>query len=53
MTNTCSPMKKKTEILAAFKDEIEDLAARRGYKTWDIVALSDATPNLDELLKKL
>jgi 1,2-dihydroxy-3-keto-5-methylthiopentene dioxygenase len=42
----------KEEILATFKEEIEDLAARRGYKTWDIVALSDATPNLDELLKK-
>ncbi|AMQ19957.1 1,2-dihydroxy-3-keto-5-methylthiopentene dioxygenase [Geobacillus sp. JS12] len=42
----------KNEILATFKDEIEDLAARRGYKTWDIVALSEATPNLEELLKK-
>nr|WP_263327203.1 cupin domain-containing protein [Neobacillus sp. Marseille-Q6967] len=42
----------KGQILSTFKDEIEDLAARRGYKTWDIVALSDATPNLDELLKK-
>jgi 1,2-dihydroxy-3-keto-5-methylthiopentene dioxygenase len=42
----------KADILAAFKDDIEDLAARRGYKAWDVVALSDATPNLDELLKK-
>lgn len=42
----------KEEILAIFKEEIEDLAARRGYKTWDVVALSEATPNLEELLKK-
>lgn len=42
----------KAQILATFDDEIRDLASRRGYLTWDIVALSDATPNLDELLKK-
>ncbi len=42
----------KSEILTAYKAEIEDLAGRRGYKTWDIVALSDATPNIEELLKK-
>ncbi len=42
----------KNQILAAFDAEIRDLASRRGYRTWDIVALSDATPNLDELLKK-
>ncbi|MGG4033935.1 acireductone dioxygenase [Paenibacillus cisolokensis] len=42
----------KNQILSAYDEEIRDLAERRGYKTWDIVALSDATPNLDELLKK-
>ncbi|RIX53602.1 acireductone dioxygenase [Paenibacillus nanensis] len=42
----------KAEILATFDEEIRDLADRRGYKTWDIISLSDATPNLDELLKK-
>ncbi|MGO4111224.1 1,2-dihydroxy-3-keto-5-methylthiopentene dioxygenase [Paenibacillus sp. YAF4_2] len=42
----------KAEVLSTFNDEITDLAARRGYKTWDIITLSDATPNLDELLKK-
>jgi 1,2-dihydroxy-3-keto-5-methylthiopentene dioxygenase len=42
----------KNEILATYDEEIRDLASRRGYKTWDIVALSDATPNLEELLKK-
>ncbi|GLI05486.1 acireductone dioxygenase [Paenibacillus tyrfis] len=42
----------KSQILVTFDEEIRDLASRRGYQTWDIVALSDATPNLDELLKK-
>ena len=42
----------KAEVLATFDSEIKDLAARRGYKMWDLIALSDATPNLDELLKK-
>lgn len=43
---------KKEEILNVFDAEIKSLANRRGYKEWDIVALSDATPNLDDLLKK-
>lgn len=42
----------KGQILATFDNEIRDLASRRGYLTWDLIALSDATPNLDELLKK-
>ncbi|WP_079909093.1 acireductone dioxygenase [Paenibacillus sp. 32352] len=42
----------KAEILSTFEPEIKNLASRRGYLTWDIIALSDATPNLDELLKK-
>ncbi|RJX37744.1 acireductone dioxygenase [Paenibacillus pinisoli] len=42
----------KAAILKTYEEEINDLAARRGYKTWDIISLSDATPNLDELLKK-
>lgn len=42
----------KNEILSTFDEEIRDLATRRGYKTWDVISLSDATPNLDELLKK-
>ncbi|WP_409346895.1 1,2-dihydroxy-3-keto-5-methylthiopentene dioxygenase [Paenibacillus sp. MBLB4367] len=42
----------KAQILSAFDDEIKDLASRRGYLTWDIIALSDATPNIEELLKK-
>lgn len=42
----------KQQILTTFEAEIRDLASRRGYQTWDIVALSDATPNIEELLKK-
>jgi 1,2-dihydroxy-3-keto-5-methylthiopentene dioxygenase len=42
----------KNEILSTYDSEIRDLAERRGYKTWDVIALSDATPNLEELLKK-
>jgi 1,2-dihydroxy-3-keto-5-methylthiopentene dioxygenase len=42
----------KAEILETYKEEIQDIAGRRGYLTWDVIALSDATPNLDELLKK-
>lgn len=42
----------KAEILKVYEPEIRDLAARRGYQIWDVVALSDATPNIEELLKK-
>ncbi|KQO00717.1 1,2-dihydroxy-3-keto-5-methylthiopentene dioxygenase [Paenibacillus sp. Leaf72] len=42
----------KAEILATYDVEIRELAQRRGYKTWDIVALSDATPGLDDILKR-
>jgi len=42
----------KAKILEIYDEEIRDLAARRGYRTWDVITLSDATPNLDELLKK-
>jgi len=42
----------KAQILAVYDEEIRDLAARRGYRTWDVISLSEATPNLEELLKK-
>src|ERR1700730_11441947 len=42
----------KAKILEVFDVEIKSIAQKHGYKNWDIVALSDATPNLDELLKK-
>lgn len=40
----------KQEILNLFKPEIDALSAKRGYKSADIVILSDKTPNLDQLL---
>ncbi|WP_256757468.1 cupin domain-containing protein [Cohnella sp. WQ 127256] len=42
----------KSLLLSTFDTEIRDLAGRRGYKVWDIVALSEATPNLPDILKK-
>ncbi|MGD8189544.1 1,2-dihydroxy-3-keto-5-methylthiopentene dioxygenase [Brevibacillus ginsengisoli] len=42
----------KQQILATYDSEIRDLAERRGYLIWDVISLSDATPNLEELLKK-
>lgn len=42
----------KTQVLETFEEEIKSLAERNGYQKWDVIALSDATPNLDELLKK-
>lgn len=42
----------KAQVLSTFDAEIHDLAARRGYRTWDIITLSEATPNLEQLLKK-
>ncbi|MFM9280217.1 acireductone dioxygenase [Paenibacillus jiagnxiensis] len=42
----------KARVLSTFDSEIKDLAARRGYKIWDIITLSEATPNLEELLAK-
>lgn len=42
----------KESILQAFDTEIQSLALRRGYQNWDIVALSEQTPNLEELLVK-
>lgn len=40
------------QMLAVFDEEIRELAKRRGYLTWDLISLSEATPNLEELLKK-
>ncbi|UOF90452.1 cupin domain-containing protein [Fodinisporobacter ferrooxydans] len=42
----------QAEILSVFEPEIQSLAERRGYVKWDMVTLSEATPNLEELLKK-
>ncbi|MFB5190528.1 1,2-dihydroxy-3-keto-5-methylthiopentene dioxygenase [Alicyclobacillus fastidiosus] len=42
----------KEEILEALRSDIEHLSAERGYVKWDLISLSDANPNLEELLKK-
>ncbi|GAB6930155.1 cupin domain-containing protein [Paenibacillus sp. JCM 10914] len=42
----------KARILDIYDEEIRDLAARRGYKIWDIITLSESTPNIEDLLKK-
>jgi 1,2-dihydroxy-3-keto-5-methylthiopentene dioxygenase len=41
----------KEEVIQTFRNEIDDISARRGYVTEDVISLSEATPNLDELLK--
>ena len=40
------------DILDLFQDEVNHLKAKRGYVTADLVALSPATPNLEDLLAK-
>ncbi|MFC7680026.1 acireductone dioxygenase [Paenibacillus sp. GCM10028914] len=42
----------KKRILDIYDEEIRDLASRRGYKIWDVITLSESTPNLEDLLKK-
>ncbi|MCL6517221.1 cupin domain-containing protein [Alicyclobacillus sp.] len=46
-----SPEDQET-ILDAYRGDIEHLAQSRGYVKWDVIALSEATPNLEDLLKK-
>ena len=41
----------KAAILETFKTEIDSISSRRGYLASDIITLSEATPNLDDLLK--
>ena len=41
----------KKRILDIFDEEIRDLVARRGYKIWDVITLSESTPNIEDLLK--
>ncbi len=42
----------KQAVLDTFEPEIQDLAARRGYRTWDVITLSEATPDLEAKLAK-
>ncbi len=46
------PPERQRGILAHYGPEISVLKARQGYLTEDIVALSDATPDLDRVLEK-
>ena len=41
----------KTEVLEVFQAEIADISERRGYKTADVISLSETTPNLEQLLQ--
>ncbi|HDX9589161.1 TPA: cupin domain-containing protein [Bacillus pseudomycoides] len=40
----------KNDILEVFALEVTDISKRRGYQASDVISLSSATPNLDELL---
>lgn len=51
-TNFTLNDEEKKRILDIYDEEIRDLASRRGYKIWDVITLSDSTPNLEDLLKK-
>ncbi len=48
---TLSPDEQQA-ILNLYEPEISDLKSRQGYITQDLVVLSDATPDLDSILKK-
>ncbi|NRD78671.1 cupin domain-containing protein [Bacillus sp. BRMEA1] len=41
----------KEEILQVFAAEISNISARRGYKSQDVISLSENTPNLEVLLQ--
>jgi 1,2-dihydroxy-3-keto-5-methylthiopentene dioxygenase len=40
------------ELLAAYKDKIDDLKTRGGYVTADVIDVTSTTPNLDAMLNK-
>jgi 1,2-dihydroxy-3-keto-5-methylthiopentene dioxygenase len=40
------------EVLDAYKDKIDELKARGGYVTADVIDVTSATPNLDAMLNK-
>jgi 1,2-dihydroxy-3-keto-5-methylthiopentene dioxygenase len=42
----------KEQVLRSLDSDIKRLAGARGYVKWDIITLSEATPDLDALLKK-
>lgn len=42
----------KETILESFEDDIKTLSNTRGYVKWDIIALSEATPDLEAMLAR-
>lgn len=42
----------KAAILKAFAEDIQHLANTRGYRWWDVISLSESTPDLPSLLQK-
>lgn len=42
----------KEQVLESLNPQIEALARERGYVKWDVVAMSERTPNLEDILKK-
>jgi 1,2-dihydroxy-3-keto-5-methylthiopentene dioxygenase len=42
----------KQQVLETYDYEIKDLAARRGYQIWDVITLSEQTPDIEEKLAK-
>ena len=46
------PGASQDEILGAYSDEIDDLKARGGYVTADVISVKPQTPNLDAMLAK-
>jgi 1,2-dihydroxy-3-keto-5-methylthiopentene dioxygenase len=46
------PGASQDEILEAYSSEIEDLKARGGYVTADVISVTPQTPNLDAMLAK-
>jgi 1,2-dihydroxy-3-keto-5-methylthiopentene dioxygenase len=47
-----SPDAAPEEILAAYRSEIEQLKAKGGYVTADVIDIKPETPNLDAMLQK-
>ena len=46
------PGASQDEILGAYSNEIEDLKARGGFVTADVISVTPQTPNLDAMLAK-
>ncbi|WP_339272922.1 acireductone dioxygenase [Paenibacillus sp. FSL W8-0426] len=42
----------KKQVLETYDAEIKDLAARRGYQIWDVITLSEDTPDIEAKLAK-